>query len=404
MTEKKQEDQTVTESLPSDHFLFTSESVGEGHPDKLCDQISDAVLDACLQVDPKAKVLCEVSAKRNKFYILGELDSSAGINIKDIVAETIKQVGYDSKDKGLDYRDIEVTEMIQGSPSEPAETVYVQEEDKDVYTDNQGVMFGYATDEWDEEALVPLTHYLASKICERISECRKLNIIPWLRPDCKSQVTVEYKREGNLITPIRVHNVLVSAQHDPDIGIEEIHKEILDKVVKQVIPPAFVDANTLYYINPSKSFVIGGPMADAGLTGRKIVVDTYGGWAPHGGGSFSGKDPTKIERSGAYYARYVAKSLVHHKLCHRVLVQVSYALGMADPLAIYIDSYGTVKEGMMDEDLMNVVRKNFNFRLNSIIDELQLRQPVYSKTSVFGHFGRDGPEFTWEVPKAALEY
>jgi len=395
---------SITEPFPKDHFLFTSESVGEGHPDKLCDQISDAILDACINIDPEARVCCEVSAKRNQFIILGDIGIKGEINIKDVVTDVVKQVGFDQKEKGLDFKDINVHILVHEDSS--AEETYVPMEDikeSDKYLNNQGVMFGYATDEWDSETLLPLSHYLASKICERAAECRKLGIISWLRPDCKSQVTIEYKREGNLIIPLRVHNVLLSTQHSPEVPIETIQSEVIDKIIRPVIPVKFLDSGTLFYVNPSKSFTVGGPMADAGLTGRKIIVDTYGGWAPHGGGAFSGKDPSKVERCGAYYARYVAKSLVHAGLCHRALIQVSYSMGLADPLAIYIDTFGTTKEGKSDSDLMAIIKKNFNFRVENIIEELQLRQPIYAKTSVFGHFGRSGPEFRWEVPKEIME-
>jgi len=389
------------ESLPEGHFLFTSESVGEGHPDKLCDQISDAILDACLKTDPDSKVNCTVSAKRNKFYILGETSVKGYIDIPEIVKDTVKNAGFDDKEKGLDYKDIEINLLIP-EISQEEEVYYVPEDLKEEYIDIQGILFGYATAEWDDETLLPLSHYLASRICERLSECRKNEILPWLRPDCKSQVTVEYKKEGNIISPVRVHNVLISSQHNPDIPIAILREEIIENVIKEVIPEKYLDKDTTYYVNPSKSFTVGGPLVDSGSTGGKIIVDTYGGWAPHGGGSFSGKDPSKIERSGAYYARYVAKSLVKNKLCHRALVQISYTLGIPDPLAINIETFGTTKEGLNEEDITWIVRKNFNFRLRSIMEELGLKEPIYRKTAVFGHFGRYDPEFRWEVPKEDL--
>jgi S-adenosylmethionine synthetase len=390
-----------TKSLPEGHFLFTSESVGEGHPDKLCDQISDAILDACLKTDPDSKVDCIVSAKRNKFYIVGEIIVKGHIDITEIVRDTVKNAGFDDTEKGLDYKDIEINLLIpEASPEE--ETYYETEDLKEEYLDVQGLMFGYATAEWDEETLLPLSHYLASRICERLSECRKHEILPWLRPDCKSQVTVEYKKEGNIISPVRVHNILISSQHNPDISIETIREAVIENVIKEVVPENYLDENTTYYVNPSKSFTVGGPMVDSGSTGGKIIVDTYGGWAPHGGGSFSGKDPSKIERSGAYYARYAAKSLVKNKLCHRALVQVSYTLGLPDPLAVNVETFGTTKEGLSEEDITWIVRKNFNFRLKSIMEELRLKEPIYGKTAVFGHFGRCEPEFHWEVPKEDL--
>lgn len=390
-----------TQSLPNGHFLFTSESAGEGHPDKLCDQISDAILDACLKTDPDSEVDCIVSAKRNKFYIIGEIEVKGHIDIPEIVRDTVKNAGFDNIEKGLDYKDIDIN-LLTPEASPEKETYYTSEDIKEEYVDNQGIMFGYATAEWDEEILLPLSHYLASKICERVSECRRNESLPWLRPDCKSQVTVEYRKEGNIISPVRIHNVLVSVQHDPDTDVEIIREAMIENVIKEVVPEQYLDSDTTYYVNPSKSFTIGGPMVDSGSTGGKIIVDTYGGWTPHGGGSFSGKDPLKIERSGAYYARYVAKSLVKNKLCHRAQVQVSYTLGLADPLAVNVDTFGTTKEGLSEEDIVWIVRKNFNFRLKNIIEELQLKEPIYRKTAVFGHFGRCEPEFHWEVPKENL--
>lgn len=263
-------------------------------------------------------------------------------------------------------------------------------------------MFGYATNEWDEEILHPYSHYLANKICEEIANNRHSGAIPWLRPDCKSQVIVEYSREGKQIKPVRIYNILISTQHNPGVSNEEINSVLTEKVIKKICPADLLK-DTKIIINPSGSFEEGGPKADAGLTGRKIIVDTYGGWAPHGGGAFSGKDPTKVDRSAAYYARYVAKSLVANKLCNRVLVQVSYAIGLADPLSIHVDSYGTVKDGWTDETLEKVVRKNFNFRPGNIIKELDLKRPIYQKTAKYGHFGRTDKDFTWEQPKKNLD-
>lgn len=399
MTEKKYTSYYVEEVLPKDHFLFASESVGEGHPDKLCDQISDAVLDACLTLDPNAKVACESTAKGNQFFVLGEITVKGTVNFTEIVKEAVRAAGFIGKEKGLDYKTIEVQQVVEEQQPEIAEAVHIKKKDEDQGAGDQGLMFGYATNEWDKVTLMPLSHYLAGKLCEVLAEHRNAKTLPWLRPDCKSQVTVEYRKEGGKITPLRVHNVLISTQHDPDIEIEALRKEIIEKVIKKVIPPKFLDERTTFLVNPSKSFVIGGPVADAGLTGRKIIVDTYGGWAPHGGGAFSGKDPSKVDRSAAYYCRYVAKSLVHHGLCDRALVQVSYAIGLADPLSIYIESYGTAHGGKSDSDLLAWVKKNFNFRPGEIIKELNLKRPIYHKTASYGHFGRMLPEFTWEYPK-----
>lgn len=263
---------------------------------------------------------------------------------------------------------------------------------------DQGLMFGYATDEWDKETLHPYSHYLSNLLCEEMAKARHSGQIPWLRPDCKSQVIVEYENNKGHLKPVSIYNILISTQHNPDVSNEEIRRVIEEQIIRKVCPAEML-VNTKLVINPSGSFVMGGPQADSGLTGRKIIVDTYGGWAPHGGGAFSGKDPTKVDRSGAYYARYVAKSLVAAGLCHRVLVQVSYAIGLADPLSIYIDSYGTVKDGLTDDDLVRIVNKNFNFRPGNIIRELDLLRPIYQKTAKYGHFGRNDPDFTWEKPK-----
>jgi len=383
--------------------LFASESVGEGHPDKLCDQLSDSVLDACLAQDSDSKVACELAAKSNLVVVMGEITTKAKINFEQVLRQTMKEIGYDSKDKGLDWEKCSIITNIDEQAAEIASAVYKDKKEEELAAGDQGHMFGYATDEWDKETLFPLTHYLASSLCKKLAELRKSKEIPWLRPDCKSQVTVEYLRDKNIIKPLRVFNVLVSTQHDKSVSIEEIRKTVTEKVIKKVIPAEFLDEKTIYYVNPSGSFQVGGPAADAGLTGRKIIVDTYGGWAPHGGGAFSGKDPSKVDRTAAYYCRYVAKSLVAAGLCHRVLVQVSYAIGVSDPLSIYIDSLGTAKEGLTDYDLLHIVLKNFDFRPGNMIAELKLKRPIYKKTASYGHFGRTDPDFTWEVPKHDLK-
>ncbi len=261
-------------------------------------------------------------------------------------------------------------------------------------------MFGYATNEYDQETLHPLSHSLANQLVAKMKELRLSGEIAWLRPDCKSQVTLEYKEEGN--KPVRCHNVLISTQHNPDVTNEEIEATLIEKVVKKVIPAEFL-VDTKYYMNPSKSFIQGGPFADAGLTGRKIIVDTYGGWAPHGGGAFSGKDPTKVDRSAAYYARYVAKSLVHHKIADRALVQVAYSIGIAEPLSIHVNTYGTAKNGLTDHQVVKIIKNNFDFRPYNIIKELDLLRPIYRATSQNGHFGSKNPNFTWEQPKKELK-
>jgi len=281
--------------------------------------------------------------------------------------------------------------------------VHTNKDESDFGAGDQGLMFGYATDEWDTKFLHPYSHWLANKICEEMAAQRHSGEIAWLRPDSKSQVILEYKKEANgSLKPIRVYNILISTQHDAGVSQETIISTLTEKVIKKVVPAELL-VDTKIVINPSGSFVEGGPDADAGLTGRKIIVDTYGGWAPHGGGAFSGKDPTKVDRSAAYYARYVAKSIVANKLAHRALVQVSYAIGLADPLSIHVDTYGSAMDGLDDEDITRIVVKNFNFRPGHIIKELDLKRPIYLKTAKYGHFGRDDPDFTWEQPKMGLK-
>jgi len=383
--------------LKEGHFFFTSESVTEGHPDKLCDSLSDAVLDACLEQDPNSRVACESVAKSNMIVIAGEITTTAKINIEQIVRDRIKEVGYDDEKKGLDYKTCDVILKVTQQSPDISQSLTKKEEDDFLGAGDQGHMFGYATDETAE--LFPLSHLLALKLSERLTEVRKNKTLPWVRPDGKTQVTVEYKKTGNNIAPVRVQNVLVSTQHDPDITNEEIRAQIIEHVINPIIPKEFIDENTKLLVNPSGMFVIGGPEADAGLTGRKIIVDTYGGWGAHGGGAFSGKDPSKVDRSAAYAARWLAKSLVHSKLCKRVLVQISYSIGIADPLSIHIDTYGTIVEGKTERDLWEIVVRNFNFKPVVIIRDLRLKRPIYTKTSAYGHFGRNDPDFLWEVPK-----
>lgn len=336
--------------------------------------------------------------------LLGEVSVSKDqVNFEQIARRVCNEVGFNSEAVGLDANNCQVIVNVHGQDANIAAAVHQAKDESDMGAGDQGLMFGYATDEWDTETLHPLSHVLANKICEEMARLRKDGTLSWLRPDCKSQVIVEYeKQEGGMIKPKRVYNVLISTQHDPSVTQDEIKQALTEQVIKKVIPAEMM-VDTQLVINPSGNFDVGGPAADAGLTGRKIIVDTYGGWCPHGGGAFSGKDASKVDRSAAYYGRYVAKSLVANKLAHRVLVQVSYAIGLADPLSIHIDSYGTVKEGLTDDDLVRIVANNFNFRPGNIIKELDLKRPIYQKTSAFGHFGRVDKDFTWETPKMNLK-
>jgi len=383
--------------LEEGQFYFASESVTEGHPDKLCDQISDAVLDACLEQDPKSKVACETCAKGNFVCVFGEITSNAKIDIEQITRNKIKEIGYDNFDKGINYKNCVVCINVTKQSSEIAQSVHELKSDEDLGAGDQGHMFGYATDETPE--LFPLSHLLALQLSKRLTDVRKQGILKYLRPDGKTQITVQYKTEGTNIIPFRIHNVLVSAQHDPDIIYEELQKDIQREVIDFVLPRNLIDKNTTYFINPSKIFIIGGPEGDAGVTGRKIIVDTYGGWGAHGGGAFSGKDSSKVDRSGAYGARWVAKSIVAAGLAKRCLVQVSYSIGLADPLSVHVDSFGTVQKGLKDKDIFGIICKNFNLRPGALIKDLKLDRPIFGKTSSYGHFGRNDPDFTWETPK-----
>lgn len=368
-------------------YLFTSESVTEGHPDKISDQISDAVLDAILAQDPTGRVACETLVTTGLVVLAGEITTTATIDFSKVARETIRDIGYTRAKYGFDCDTCSVLSAVGTQSPDIAMGVDTGG------AGDQGLMFGFACNETPE--LMPMPIQLAHSLTKQLSEVRKLGELPYLRPDGKSQVTIEY-RDGR---PFRVEAVVISSQHDQDVTNEQLRSEILDRVIQRTISPELLDKNTKYHINPTGRFVTGGPQGDAGLTGRKIIVDTYGGYAPHGGGAFSGKDPTKVDRSAAYMARYVAKNIVAAGLAEKCLVQLAYAIGVADPVSVLVDTGGTGR--VSEAKLSDLVRAYFHLTPRGIIEDLQLRRPIYKATASYGHFGRDGETFTWEVADKA---
>ncbi|PIV65929.1 MAG: methionine adenosyltransferase [Nitrospirae bacterium CG_4_10_14_3_um_filter_44_29] len=369
--------------MPRKNYFFTSESVTEGHPDKIADQISDAILDAIIAQDPIARVACETLVTTGLAFVAGEISTSCYVHIPDIVRETIKNIGYTRAKYGFDYETCSVITSIDQQSGDIAMGVDTGG------AGDQGLMFGFACNETKE--LMPLPIMLAHKLTMRLSDARKQDVLPYLRPDGKSQVTIEYK-DGK---PFRIDTIVISSQHSPDVHMNDMREDIIEKVIKPVVPKELMDEeNVKYYINPTGRFVVGGPMGDTGLTGRKIIVDSYGGVGSHGGGCFSGKDPTKVDRSGAYMARHIAKNIAAAGIADRVEIQLAYAIGVPEPVSILVDTFGTGK--IAAEKIVKLVRKNFNLTPKGIIEYLNLRRPIFKKTAAYGHFGRNDPDFTWE--------
>jgi S-adenosylmethionine synthetase len=369
--------------MPARDFLFTSESVTEGHPDKIADQISDSILDAIISQDPTSRVACETLVTTGLAFVAGEITTNCYVEISDIVRDTIREIGYTRAKYGFDYETCAVLTSIHSQSPDIAQGVDIGG------AGDQGIMFGYATDETPELMPMPIT--LAHKLVRRLTECRRKDILPYLRPDGKSQVTVEYQNGR----PLRVTTVVISSQHSPDVHLKEIREDIIEQVVKPVIPVELLDEDTVqYHINPTGRFVMGGPQADTGLTGRKIIVDTYGGVGSHGGGAFSGKDPSKVDRSASYMARYIAKNVVAAGIAEKCEIQLSYAIGVPEPVSILVNTKNTNK--IPHTRILELIRAHFPTTPKGMIDHLNLRRPIFRKTAAYGHFGRSEPDFTWE--------
>jgi S-adenosylmethionine synthetase len=371
----------------SNYSLFTSESVSEGHPDKLADQISDAVVDAMLKDDPESRIAVETMVKTGMAIVAGEVRTSTYVDLEEIIRKVILDIGYNSSDVGFDGASCAIINAIGKQSSDIA--MGVDETDgKDLGAGDQGLMFGYASNETD--VLMPAPIYYSHRLVERQAQLRKNGTLPWLRPDAKSQLTLRYEND----MPVGVDAVVLSTQHDPSVSLSELREAVLEEIIKPVLPAEWIDNNTKFHINPTGNFVIGGPVGDCGLTGRKIIVDTYGGMARHGGGAFSGKDPSKVDRSAAYAGRYVAKNIVAAGLADRCEIQISYAIGVSEPTSISINTFGTGK--LPEHEITNLVREHFNLTPAGLIKMLDLKRPIYQQTAAYGHFGRELPDFTWE--------